>query len=74
MKLEIGNVYHNERFLVNIDFNLEDLYWLQSLVPCSDTFQNDLQKGIDWIEHNKELLEADGTGDVNKPASNAIVE
>ena len=61
-KIGIGKDYRNERFLVSLDLNLEDLYWLQSLVPYGDTFRNDLQEGIDWIEHNKELLEADGNG------------
>jgi len=56
----IGKEYHNERFLVSLELNLEDLYALQSWVPYSDLFRRDLQEGIDWIEHQKELLKECG--------------
>lgn len=53
----IGKEYHNERFLVTLDLNLEDLYTLQAWIPHNDSLRRDLQEGIDWILHGKELLE-----------------
>ncbi len=48
------NGFNRDKYLVSIDFNLEDLYWLQSLVPFKDTFRKDIQDGIDWIEKKLE--------------------
>lgn len=61
--LEIGKVYNPRELTVSLEFNLEDLYWLQSLVPWRDGFRKDLQCGIDAIEErNRILSEQEGYG------------
>ncbi len=51
--LEIGRVYRKDEPTVTLEFNLEDLYWLQSLIPHRDGCWEELQKGIDFLEHLK---------------------
>ena len=53
--IEIGKVYPTSEFTVTIEFDLDDLHWLQSLVPHGDAFKRELQDGIDAIV--KRLLE-----------------
>lgn len=55
-KHEIARVYHNDRCIVSIDFNLEDLKALLDWVPEEDGFRKDVQEGIDWIEKMGEAL------------------
>jgi len=52
----MGENYPDERFIISMDFNLEDLYWLLDCTPVKDAFQKDVQEGIDWIEKMKEVL------------------
>ena len=54
--LEIGKVYHREEPVVLLELNLEDLYFVQALVPNVDGFRKDLQDGIDAIEKHEELM------------------
>jgi len=61
--LEVGKVYKPRELVVSVEFNLEDLYWLQSLIPWGDGFRNDLQNGIDALEKRERLLsEREGHG------------
>ncbi len=61
--LEIGKVYHKDEPTISLELNLEDLEWVQSLVPYKDGFRKDLQEGIDVIEkRNRYLAEKDGYG------------
>jgi len=61
--LEIGKVYNPRELTVSLEFNLEDLYWLQSLVPWEDGFRKDLQGCIDAIEKRMRVLsEQEGYG------------
>ena len=59
--LEIGKVYKPNELTVSLELNLEDLYWLQSLVPWIDSFRKDLQDGIDAIEKRNRVL-SEGPG------------
>ena len=60
MEIEIGKIYRNEP-IAKLDLNLEDLYWVQSLVPFADGFRKELQVGIDAIEkHNATMREGYG--------------
>ncbi|GAG62425.1 unnamed protein product [marine sediment metagenome] len=54
--LEIGKIYQNSEPTISLELNLEDLYWMQSLVPHRDTFRKDLQEGIDAIECRNKIL------------------
>jgi len=57
MKKEIGKVYKHNEPTVSLELNLEDLYWVQSLVPYGDGFRKELQEGIDYIEHRNAIVE-----------------
>ena len=60
MKIEIGKIYRDEP-IAKLDLNLEDLYWIQSLVPDGDGFRRELQVGIDAIEkYNATMQEGYG--------------
>jgi len=60
MEIEIGKIYRNEP-MAKLDLNLEDLYWVQSLVPDGDGFRKELQVGIDAIEkYNATMREGYG--------------
>lgn len=54
--IEIGKVYPKDELTATIELNLEDLYWVQSLLPYKNTFRKDLQDGIDAIEERNSLL------------------
>ena len=61
--LEIGKIYHKNEPTISLELNLEDLEWVQSLVPYGDSFRKDLQEGIDAIvKHNTLLANKDGYG------------
>ena len=53
--LEIGKCYGFE-LTVSLELNLEDLYFVQSLVPYADGFRRELQEGIGAIEKHNELM------------------
>ncbi len=61
--IKVGKVYHKDEFTATIELNLDDLYWVQSLVSPGDGFRKDLQDGIDAIEKRNRLLsEKEGYG------------
>ena len=54
--LEIGKCYKKDELTASLELNLEDLYFVQDLVPFADGFRKELQEGIDAIEkHNKQI-------------------
>jgi len=53
--LEIGKVYSRDELVVSLELNLQDLYFVQALVPSTDGFRKDLQEGIEAIEKRNEL-------------------
>ena len=61
--IEIGKVYPKNELTASLELSLDDLYWVQSLVPYADTFRRDLQDGIDAIEKRDQILsEEEGYG------------
>jgi hypothetical protein len=63
--LEIGKIYHKDEPTISLELNLEDLEWVQSLVPYGDGFRKDLQEGIDAINNRNKItaeLEKDACG------------
>ena len=61
--IKVGKVYHKNEFTATIELNLDDLSWVQSLVPYGDGFRKDLQDGIDAIAKRNQLLsEKEGYG------------
>ena len=61
VKIGIGKIYKKDEPIATLDLNLEDLYWVQSLVPFADGFRKELQEGIDAIEKfNSNMAEGYG--------------
>ena len=48
--IDIGKQYPRGTPVARVEFDLNDLYWLQSLVPHSDGFYKDIQEAIEFLE------------------------
>lgn len=50
MEREFGSNHKKGVNLVVLKFDLDELMWLQSIIPEKDAFRRDVRQAIEWLE------------------------